>query len=345
MKHLFCILMALILLITLAACGGEKKSAAETDRPQSAPQASADQNLLSYDGPYQLGGCELRLTGTWLVPDSFGDTQFVLGFELENRSQEKHTPYWTVSSILSQDGRTLNSYADLSLPDASGSTLMDYSMIEVLPGGNCPFYVHSTLADLKKPVHVRLSDMFNDDDSYEFDVAIEELAPVELSAMDLPPMEAVGGAEIVETHEPIELSGETAVFNYYDKLTLTYPSDFLAEDPDSFLYNLVSVDASVKLGVYATDSADNAQAKRDEWAGYAEASTEYTVSEMTVAGYPALVYTYYEPFTGYNAKLLLDLNGDGGLYGVNFDVCTSTQDLLLGDLVMNVLNSLTLTAG
>ena len=105
------------------------------------------------------------------------------------------------------------------------------------------------------------------------------------------------------------------------------------------------MDASVKLGVYATDSADNAQAKRDEWAGYAEASTEYTVSEMTVAGYPALVYTYYEPFTGYNAKLLLDLNGDGGLYGVNFDVCTSTQDLLLGDLVMNVLNSLTLTAG
>lgn len=336
MKRMICILFALILLLAMTACGGEKK-------PDPA-QTTAETKLIPYEGPYQLGDCEIRLTGTWLIQDSFEDTQFVLGFDLENRSQEKITPFQSVNIVLSQDGRKLNSYADLPIPDASGYTLMDYSMIQVLPDGKCPFFAHSTLADPKKPVHVRLANASKDDVSFEFDVAISDLALVELSAIDLPPMEAVGGAEILETHEPIELSGETATFNYYDKLTLTYPSDFLAEDSNSFLYNLVSVDGSVKLGVYATDSADNAKVKRDEWAGYAQASTEYSVSEMTVAGYPAIVYTYYEPITGYNAKLLLDLGGEGGLYGVNFDVCTTTQDLLLGDLVMSVLNSLTLTA-
>lgn len=336
MRHMLCLLLVLALTLGLSACGGEKKS----DTPSTAAPQTTAQELLAYEGPYSVADCELRMTGAWLVRDSFDDTQFVIGFELENRSQETITPYWTVNVALSQDGRLLDSIADLQLPNDPESTLMDYAKIETLPGGTCPYYTHSTLKDPKQPVRVRVAAMYNDEESYEFDVAIAELPVVEVKDLDLPPMEAVGGAEIVETHAPIELSGETAEFNYYDKLTLTYPSDFLAEDPNGFLYNLVSVDGSVKLGVYATDSADLAQAKRDEWAGYAAASSEYSVSELTVAGYPALVYTYYEPFTGWNAKVLVDPAGAGGLQAVNFDVCTTTEDLLLGELVLDILNSL-----
>lgn len=139
-KRILALLLAVVMLFTLAACGGEDKS--------------ADPNLI------EIGDCQALYTGAWITKDYDGDDAIVIPFTFTNNSDENKSFMWALFYTVMQDGVELEVCSIFESED-SYDTLSDDIFTEIAPGKSIDLNLTYKLNDLENEVVLEFSDLMD----------------------------------------------------------------------------------------------------------------------------------------------------------------------------------------
>ena len=143
--RLLCLLLAGLLLLSLAACGKEKPVAKPSDQP-------ADPNLI------QLEEYELRYKSGCIMEDFEGKDALVLTLDFTNNSEENATYLWSVSDTATQNGAELEGTI-IYTNNETLEALTDTQWEEVAPGATFEVQVAFVLMDTTSEVEVSFEPM------------------------------------------------------------------------------------------------------------------------------------------------------------------------------------------
>lgn len=138
------------------------------------------------------------------------------------------------------------------------------------------------------------------------------------------------------------LTGDVDVYNYYDKLYITYPTDTFKIDEEAILDTIAAKDGSVTIGIIVQLNEGDHDSTMEYYDSYSSYD-QYSTQDITVAGYEARMITYYDSWYGYCVDVHVNF-GDrtGDMYGVNFSMCSEeSMEVAMSDEVMAILNTLT----
>lgn len=146
-RKILCLLLAAVLLLSLAACGKDKEQA-ETEATE--PTKITD--------PIQLGDYQVVYKGATIQKDLSGKDALVLVVEFTNNS-ENPIPYnWGVTEIVTQNGQNLE-YATIITNPETLETLADEVVAEVAPGETRLIHSPRQLVASTGTVEVKFEDL------------------------------------------------------------------------------------------------------------------------------------------------------------------------------------------
>lgn len=144
MKHrttnILCLLLAFLMIFSLAACGKSKGK-------------EADNNLM------KLGDYELLYKGACIMEDSDGNDAIVLTLDFTNNSKETASYLWSVSETLIQDGEDLE-VAVVFTDDDSFETVIGSQFEDVEPGDTLEIKTAFVLKNTTSKVEATFEEIF-----------------------------------------------------------------------------------------------------------------------------------------------------------------------------------------
>ncbi|MDO5775739.1 MAG: DUF5067 domain-containing protein [Eubacteriales bacterium] len=144
MKHrttnILCLLLAFLMIFSLAACGKSKGK-------------EADNNLM------KLGDYELLYKGASIMEDSDGNDAIVLTLDFTNNSKETASYLWSVSETLIQDGEDLE-VAVVFTDDDSFETVIGSQFEDVEPGDTLEIKTAFVLKNTTSKVEATFEEIF-----------------------------------------------------------------------------------------------------------------------------------------------------------------------------------------
>ena len=144
MKKLFAIAMAVAVLFTLAACGGDEK------------KDSGDPNLI------KLGKYEALYTSHEILKDSDGNDAIAIHLTYTNKSDKSEAFDWSFFYTAYQNGEELE-YAVIFVSEDSFDTLGEDNYTEVDPGKSLDVTLTYTLKDLSTDVVVEFTPLLGEE--------------------------------------------------------------------------------------------------------------------------------------------------------------------------------------
>jgi len=127
---LLCLLLAVLMLFSLTACGKEK---------------TADSNLI------KLGDYELLYKGACIMEDSDGNDAIVLTLDFTNNGKENASYLWSVNETLMQNGVELEAATVFADYDTF-ETVIEGQFTDVAPGATVEVRTAYLLQDTTSPV-------------------------------------------------------------------------------------------------------------------------------------------------------------------------------------------------
>ena len=127
---LLCLLLAMLMLLSLAACGKE---------------TAKDSNLI------KLGDYELLYKGACIMEDSDGNDAIVLTLDFTNNGKESASYLWSIDETLTQDGEELE-VATVITDYSTFTAVIDKQFEEVAPGETLEVQTAFVLKDTTHPV-------------------------------------------------------------------------------------------------------------------------------------------------------------------------------------------------
>ena len=127
---LLCLLLAALMLLSLAACGKE---------------TAKDSNLI------KLGDYELLYKGACIMEDSDGNDAIVLTLDFTNNGKESASYLWSINETLTQDGEELE-VATVITDYSTFTAVIDKQFEEVAPGETLEVQTAFVLKDTTHPV-------------------------------------------------------------------------------------------------------------------------------------------------------------------------------------------------
>ena len=127
---LLCLLLAVLMLLSLAACGKE---------------TAEDSNLI------KLGDYELLYKGACIMEDSDGNDAIVLTLDFTNNGKESASYLWSINETLTQDGEELE-VATVITDYSTFTAVIDKQFEEVAPGETLEVQTAFVLKDTTHPV-------------------------------------------------------------------------------------------------------------------------------------------------------------------------------------------------
>ena len=127
---LLCLLLAVLMLFSLTACGKEK---------------TADSNLI------KLGDYELLYKGACIMEDSDGNDAIVLTLDFTNNGRENASYLWSVDETLMQNGVELEAATVFADYDTF-ETVIEGQFTDVAPGATVEVRTAYLLQDTTSPV-------------------------------------------------------------------------------------------------------------------------------------------------------------------------------------------------
>ena len=128
--RLLCLLLAALMLLSLAACGKE---------------TAKDSNLI------KLGDYELLYKGACIMEDSDGNDAIVLTLDFTNNGKESASYLWSINETLTQDGEELE-VATVITDYSTFTAVIDKQFEEVAPGETLEVQTAFVLKDTTHPV-------------------------------------------------------------------------------------------------------------------------------------------------------------------------------------------------
>ena len=135
---LLCLLLAALMLLSLAACGKE---------------TAKDSNLI------KLGDYELLYKGACIMEDSDGNDAIVLTLDFTNNGKESASYLWSIDETLTQDGEELE-VATVITDYSAFTAVIDKQFEEVAPGETLEVQTAFVLKDTTHPVKATFEQLF-----------------------------------------------------------------------------------------------------------------------------------------------------------------------------------------
>ncbi len=135
---LLCLLLAALMLLSLAACGKE---------------TAKDSNLI------KLGDYELLYKGACIMEDSDGNDAIVLTLDFTNNGKESASYLWSINETLTQDGEELE-VATVITDYSTFTAVIDKQFEEVAPGETLEVQTAFVLKDTTHPVKATFEQLF-----------------------------------------------------------------------------------------------------------------------------------------------------------------------------------------
>ena len=135
---LLCLLLAMLMLFSLAACGKE---------------TAKDSNLI------KLGDYELLYKGACIMEDSDGNDAIVLTLDFTNNGKESASYLWSIDETLTQDGEELE-VATVITDYSAFTAVIDKQFEEVAPGETLEVQTAFVLKDTTHPVKATFEQLF-----------------------------------------------------------------------------------------------------------------------------------------------------------------------------------------
>ena len=135
---LLCLLIAALMLLSLAACGKE---------------TTKDSNLI------KLGDYELLYKGACIMEDSDGNDAIVLTLDFTNNGKESASYLWSIDETLTQDGEELE-VATVITDYSTFTAVIDKQFEEVAPGETLEVQTAFVLKDTTHPVKATFEQLF-----------------------------------------------------------------------------------------------------------------------------------------------------------------------------------------
>ena len=135
---LLCLLLAMLMLFSLAACGKE---------------TAKDSNLI------KLGDYELLYKGACIMEDSDGNDAIVLTLDFTNNGKESASYLWSIDETLTQDGEELE-VATVITDYSTFTAVIDKQFEEVAPGETLEVQTAFVLKDTTHPVKATFEQLF-----------------------------------------------------------------------------------------------------------------------------------------------------------------------------------------
>ena len=136
--RLLCLLLAALMLLSLAACGRE---------------TAKDSNLI------KLGDYELLYKGACIMEDSDGNDAIVLTLDFTNNGKESASYLWSINETLTQDGEELE-VATVITDYSTFTAVIDKQFEEVAPGKTLEVQTAFVLKDTTHPVKATFEQLF-----------------------------------------------------------------------------------------------------------------------------------------------------------------------------------------
>ena len=138
MIKLVCVLLTMIMVLGLAACGKEK--------------APSDPNHII------IGDFELQYKGASIMTDSEGKDAVVLTIDFTNNGKDNADYLWSIYSNAMQDGIGLET-AIVYVSEDSYETVAESQFTEIAPGKTIEIRTAFTLRDTETPVEITFTDL------------------------------------------------------------------------------------------------------------------------------------------------------------------------------------------
>ena len=135
---LLCLLLAALMILSLAACGKE---------------TAEDSNLI------KLGDYELLYKGACIMEDSDGNDAIVLTLDFTNNGKESASYLWSINETLTQDGEELE-VATVITDYSTFTAVIDKQFEEVAPGETLEVQTAFVLKDTTHPVKATFEQLF-----------------------------------------------------------------------------------------------------------------------------------------------------------------------------------------
>ena len=140
-SKLLCVLFAVLMLLSLTACGGDKPEDEGTD--------SKSLKLDSY---------ELLYKGAKIMKDVDGNDALVLTMDFTNNSEANCSYIWSIVETAMQNGKELEFAAIFTDPD-SFDTVTDSQLTEIEPGATLEIQTAFVLADTASEVEITFEEV------------------------------------------------------------------------------------------------------------------------------------------------------------------------------------------
>lgn len=140
-SKLLCVLFAVLMLLSLTACGG--------DKPE---DEGTDSKLLKLDS------YELLYKGAKIMKDVDGNDALVLTMDFTNNSEANCSYIWSIVETAMQNGKELEFAAIFTDPD-SFDTVTDSQLTEIEPGATLEIQTAFVLADTASEVEITFEEV------------------------------------------------------------------------------------------------------------------------------------------------------------------------------------------
>lgn len=148
MKKIMAVLLALVLMLSLAACGKDKE-----------------------DSIIEIGDYVAEYKGYKFVTDYDGDDAIAIDFLYTNNSDEPNSFSWSFFYTITQDGKDLE-YSTVFVDEDSYDTLDEQIYTEVAPGESLDVCITYKLVDTATKVEIEFSELIgNDEDHLTIDIS------------------------------------------------------------------------------------------------------------------------------------------------------------------------------
>lgn len=158
MKRFIALLMAIMMVFALAACGGAPSDNADT----SGDKEQKGEEVVKNSGEGQLGDYYVKITGYELAEDYDGNPVIIINYDFTNNSEETTSAAFATVFELFQNGVQLETAFLMDYPEGYNG---DNYMKDIRPGTTISVSQDFVLEDASSEVEVEVTEFvsFNDD--------------------------------------------------------------------------------------------------------------------------------------------------------------------------------------
>lgn len=162
MKKIFVILLTLILVFSLVACGNDSNSDSVDAIPASPGESNNEDSATSHDGQGTLGDYDVSFTGYVLAKDYEDNDAIIISYDFTNNSEETVSAMVALQIQAFQDGIELESAILFDAPEGYNS---ENEWKDIKTGATLNCQAVFVLSNTSSPVEVEASEFISFSDA------------------------------------------------------------------------------------------------------------------------------------------------------------------------------------